>query len=479
MKPIKFGTDGWRGVIADDFTFDRVAVVGEAIGKYLQAEGRAGQGAAIGYDNRFASGDFAALVALILTRLGIRVRLSQSSIPTPVVSYAIKHHQLGGGVAITASHNPSKYNGVKFKPWFAGSASPEDTRALEERANALLSTLDVNAIRRQGPDLALLTVDDFVPDYLREVLGFVDVAAIRAAAPRIIVDPLYGSSIGVLDRALREAGCEVTMIHQDYNPSFGGLHPEPIFEQLHPLIEVVRQTAVDGAVASDGDGDRLGAVAEDGTYVSPHHIFALLLIHLVEDRGLRGGVVKTVSTTTMINQLATRYDLPLYETPIGFKYICQLMMEQDILIGGEESGGIGIRGHIPERDATLAALLLIEMMAMRRTTLGGLLGQLRELVGDHSYDRIDLLLQQPVTPAQIVSIRQALPRQIGDITVTEVTERDGIKLLLADGSWLLLRASGTEPVLRIYAESNEPATVQELLEAGRSVVLSGGVRTAA
>jgi len=478
MKPIKFGTDGWRGVIADDFTFQRVAVVCEAIGEYLREDGRAEQGMAIGYDNRFASEAFAALAATMLTRKGIRVYLSPTNVPTPVVSYAISHRQLGGGIMVTASHNPAKYNGIKFKPWFGGSASPEATRAIEERANALLSTFDADAVRELGPDAALLSQEDLVPDFLQQVEGFVDHDVIRAAKPRILIDPLYGSSIGVLDRALREVGCAVQMIHGERNPGFGGLNPEPTAEQLRQLQVAVKETTIDGAVASDGDGDRLAAMTEDGEYLSPHQVFALLLIHLVEDRGMRGGVVKTVSTTTMINKLAEQYGLPLYETPIGFKYIGQLMMENDILIGGEESGGIGIKGHIPERDATLAALLLIEMMAMHRTTMRGLLAKLRERVGVYYYDRIDLLLQRPVTPEQYAAIRREIPAELLSIPVSSVSDRDGLKIWLDDGSWLLLRASGTEPVIRIYAESNNPDAVSALLQRGCALVAAGGVQRA-
>jgi len=481
MKPITFGTDGWRGVIADDFTYQRVAVVSAAIGEYLQAEGMAGQGMAIGYDNRFASEHFARLAAVMLTNQGIRVHLSHSSLPTPLLSYAIRYYRFGGGIMITASHNPAQYNGVKFKPWFAGSAFEDSTRAIEERTNRLLDTLDVDAFREKGMADSLFSYDDFLPPYLEHVLNFVEIDPIRDMHPRMLFDPLYGSSQGVLDRVLWEAGCDVTTIHAERNPGFGSLHPEPVPEQLHDLIDAVRRARVDGAMASDGDGDRLAAVTEDGAYVSPHHIFALLLIHMVEDRGLRGGVVKTVSTTTMIDQLAARYDLSLYETPIGFKYICRLMLDhdKDILMGGEESGGIGFRGHIPERDATLAALLLVEMMGMHHATLSELLGLLRERVGPHYYDRIDVPLNQPATNEQVDALRRILPSRINGMAVTNISERDGLKAFLEDGSWLLLRASGTEPVLRIYAEADRPEKVQELLDQGSLLVAASGLPKAA
>lgn len=481
MKPIKFGTDGWRGVIADDFTFQRVAVVCAAIGEYLQAEGMAKHGVAIGYDNRFASEQFAQLAAVMLTQQGIRVYLSDRSLPTPMFSFAIRHRKLGGGIMVTASHNPAQYNGIKFKPWYAGSASEDSTIAIEERANRLLDTLDVDAVRGKGLVESLCPREDFFPPYAEHALNYVTVEPIRDMHPRLLFDPLYGSSQGVLDRVLQNAGCDVKMIHDERNPGFGGLNPEPVPEQLHDLIGAVRRTRVDGAVASDGDGDRLSAVAEDGTYVSPHHLFALLLIHMVEDRGLRGGVVKTVSTTTMIEQLAKRYDLPLYETPIGFKYICRLMLDEDkdILIGGEESGGIGFRGHIPERDATLAALLLAEMMGMHHATLGELLGLLRERVGPHYYDRVDVLLSRPVTGEQFSMLRRILPSRLAGAAVTDVSERDGLKIFLDDGSWLLLRASGTEPVLRVYAEADNPDKVQELLDQGYALVGDSGLPRAA
>lgn len=478
MDPFEFGTDGWRGVIADDFTYHSVAVVCEAIGEYLREEGTAARGAAVGYDNRFASADFAELAALMLTRQGIPVRLAATSVPTPLVSYAIQLHGLGGGVAITASHNPARYSGVKFKPWYAGSAPPEATAMLEQRANALLTTLDVDAIRARGIDQALLTREDFIPPYIARATQFVDAEVIRAAAPRLIIDPLYGPAWGVMDRALAEVGCDVRVIHGEYNPGFGGLHPEPIAEHLRPLMAEVARERVDGAIASDGDGDRLGAVTEDGAYVTPHQLLSLLVIHLVEDRGMRGGVAKTVSTTTMLDKLAARYDLPVYETPIGFKHICQLMLEKDILIGGEESGGVGFKGHIPERDATLGALYLTEMMAMRRTTLGGVLEALRERVGDYAYDRMDVALQRPVVREQYDAMRARAPSQIAGMRVSDVSGRDGLKLWLEDGSWLLLRASGTEPILRVYAESSDAGRVRALLDAGRALLAAGGVETA-
>jgi phosphomannomutase len=283
----------------------------------------------------------------------------------------------------------------------------------------------------------------------------------------------------VLDRVLWKAGCEVSAIHNERNPGFGGLNPEPVPENLYPLRDALRETAVDGAIASDGDGDRISAMSGSGVYISPHHVFALLLIHLVEDHGLRGGVVKTVSTTTMIDQLAARYDLPLYETPIGFKYICRLMMDEDILIGGEESGGIGIRGHIPERDATLAALLLVEMMGMHHATLDELLGLLRERVGEHVYDRVDLKLDRLVTREQFAILRQNLPARMNGSAVTRVSEKDGLKVFLEDGSWLLLRASGTEPVLRVYAEADSEQKVRSLLEQGSALVFASGIPKAA
>jgi phosphomannomutase len=478
MKPIVFGTDGWRGVIADDFTFDRVAAVCAAVGQFLQEEGTVERGVAIGFDNRFASPDFAALAATMLTRRGIPVRLAQASLPTPVISYVIKRDGLGGGVMITASHNPAKYNGVKFKPWYAGSASPEATKAIEAHTNALLDAPETAAARAQGPDPALLTREDFIAGYVEHVLGFVKTDVIRTANLKLLFDPLFGSSIGVLDRALREAGCTVEAIHDSWNPGFAGLHPEPIPDNLGGLLYAVRNTTVSGAVASDGDGDRLSAVTEDGEYVSPHHVFALLLMHLVEDLGLRGGVVKTVSTSTMIDQLAQNFDLPLTVTPIGFKYICELMLKEDVLIGGEESGGIGVRGHIPERDATLAALLLVEMMAMRGTTLGGLMAGLRARVGAHAYDRIDVLLKRPVSREQFTALQASLPQAVAGETVREVSTRDGLKLFLADGHWLLLRASGTEPVLRIYAEAESIDHVHALLGEGRALTAAVGIEEA-
>jgi phosphomannomutase len=313
MRPIKFGTDGWRGVIADDFTFERAAVVFRAIGEYLLETGDASRGIALGFDNRFAAGDFAYLAACILTRQGIRVRLAAHSLPTPVISYVVRYEGLGGGVMITASHNPAAYSGIKFKSPSGASASPEETARFEARANALLAAGETGFPRE--PDAALLTQEDFIPPYLAHVKTFVDVDAIRAAAPRIMVDSLYGSSQGVLDRCLREVGCQVSVIHDERNPGFGGLHPEPIPHNIGPLREALGQTAVDGAVISDGDGDRLAAMTGDGFFLSPHYVFSLLLMHLVEDRHMTGTVVKTVSSTTMLDRLTQHYGLKLLRHP--------------------------------------------------------------------------------------------------------------------------------------------------------------------
>lgn len=484
---IKFGTDGWRAVISEDFTFANVRKVAQAIAeKFIEdAATRQSNGSGgsrlemvVGYDTRFLSDRYAAAVAEVLAANGVRVWLAQGDAPTPIISYAVKDKGACGGVMITASHNPPRYNGIKLKAAYGGSASSSEAKDVEVRirnheAQGLLpKQMELNKAMQEG---LVQLFNPFIAyeDHLRTLVNF---ETIRAANLSVAVDAMYGAGRTHLARLLQDAGCRVKELRGEMNPGFNGCHPEPIARHLEPLIEEMATGQYQVGLATDGDADRIGAVDPgdhfaDPKFVDPHCIMALLLEYLVHDRGLRGSVVKTVSTTQMLNRLAARYGLQLHETPVGFNYISDLMMQEQVLIGGEESGGISVLGHIPEGDGLLMGLLLVEMVAARRKTLAQLLHELMsaEDVGPFCYARND----QPVRPFDkstlVASLMQAAPATLAGQQVKHASDRDGVKFTLADQSWLLIRPSGTEPVLRIYAESRSDEQVQQLLQEGAAL----------
>ena len=413
---IKFGTDGWRGVIARDFTFDNLAIVAQATMDYMHQEGLADKGLVVGYDRRFLSREFAGRVVEIAAGNGIKSWLSDNYAPTPAVSWAVHELQAGAGVMITASHNPPHYNGFKVKEFFGGSARPATTCALEgvvarniQNGRALKEVPLAEALASGKAELV-----DMRAAYLRQLSGYVDLELIKKKGIQVVVDPMYGAGTGLIQELLpgtRE-------IHTDENPGFGGIPPEPTEDHLAELSGLVRSGYRVG-LALDGDADRIGAVDETGEFFSSHCIFTVLLRHLYENKGLRGGVVKTVSTTRMVDLLCKKFGLPLLETPIGFKHICELMLEQDILMGGEESGGLGVKGHIPERDGILMGLLLLEAMAMSGKGLRQLLDETMDEIGRFNYRRIDLTIEDSVKERLIAELRQ---NQIAAIATRPVTE---------------------------------------------------------
>ncbi len=456
---IHFGTDGWRGVIAEDFTFANVRRVARAIGRLLR-DAPATSPVLVGYDTRFLSREFAATAAREIAAEGLPVELASTFSPTPALGYAVASRSARGGLMITASHNPASYSGIKLKTAQGGPASPAETAKVEELLPDLLPP---------PPPTLPLSPFDPKPRYLTRLTEFVDIDRIRAAGLHVIIDPMYGAGQGYLATLLKQHGIAVQEIHGEVNPTFGGYHPEPMAAHLAELRESVRSLAAGGGlrigIAFDGDADRVGALEETGTFVTSHQIFALLLIHLVTHRSLTGEVVKTFSTTRMIDRLAERYRLPLTETPIGFKYIAERIAQVPVLLGGEESGGIGFPPHLPERDGSLTALFLLECMAWEGKSLGELLRDLDRLVGPHRYGRVDLPLSDPARGEQVVDeLRRSPPRTVGaGRRVQEVATLDGVKLLFTDGSWLLFRPSGTEPVLRLYSEAATEDQVAELL----------------
>jgi alpha-D-glucose phosphate-specific phosphoglucomutase len=473
---IQFGTDGWRAVISDEFTFDNVRHVAQAIAETTLAGSAAGHDhpgvptLVVGFDTRFLSDRYAIAVAEVLAANGIQVWLAQADAPTPIVSYAIVDKQAHGGVMITASHNPPRYNGIKLKAAYGGSASPADCKTVEARihANQLAQVapqrLELDEAMAQG----LVQRFNPFPAYEEHVRTLVDFERIRQARLPVAVDAMYGTGRVYLRRLLEDAGCTVAELRGEMNPGFNGIHPEPIARHLQPLIDLMQQGAYRVGLATDGDADRIGAVDPTGRFVDPHGIMALLVEYLVHDRRLRGSVVKTVSTTQMLNRLAERYGLTLHETPVGFNHISDLMLNEPVLLGGEESGGISILGHIPEGDGILLGLLLVEMVAARGQTLVQLLDELMAApdIGVFCYARLDQPVR-PFTKAQLVKdLMAAAPAALAGTPVRQISDRDGVKFFLADNSWLLIRPSGTEPVLRIYAESHSDAQVQQILAAG-------------
>lgn len=482
---ITFGTDGWRAVISDEFTFANVRHVAQAIAEVLleNAAGRAAGPnvepplAVVGFDTRFLSDRYAIAVSEVLAANGLRVALAKSDAPTPAVSFAIPQRSAIGGVMITASHNPPRYNGIKLKSAFGGSATVADTKRVEVRLAANLAAGREPARTELDDAVAqgLVTRFDPFPAYADQLRGLIDFQTIARARLRVAVDAMYGSGRGYLRNLLTEAGAEVVEIRGEMNPGFNGIHPEPIAKHLKPLMDLVPQGHFDLGLATDGDADRIGAVGPTGRFIDPHCIMTLVLRYLVDQRGLRGSVVKTVSTTQMLNRLAARYALPLHETPVGFNYIGDLMMTDDVLIGGEESGGISVKGHIPEGDGVLMGLLVAEVVAAYGKSPEALLTDVMADIGQFDYARNDFHVRPFEKKALVSRLADMAPRQLAGIPLATINTRDGVKYLLTDDSWLLIRPSGTEPVLRVYAEAHTPQAVQALLGVGRALADAAGV----
>lgn len=480
--PINFGTDGWRAVISDTFTFHNLRLVTQAIAdairsghwytKTVPINKTVQNRVVVGFDTRFLSDRYAREVARVMAANGYTVYIAQADSSTPSISFAVKNLKAIAGIVITASHNAPRYNGVKLKAAEGCSASPEQSRRVEIYLND-------NQERGRGPklmewdqavDKGLIVSFNPIPDYYQHIRTLIDFDAIAANPPRVVVDSMHGSGRGMIKGILIGTGCEITEIRGEMNPGFGGAHPEPIDSHLGALAGAISTGMGDLGLALDGDGDRIGAMDERCNFVDPHKIMALALKYLVEERGLKGPVVRTVSTTRMIDRLAAMYDLPVYETPVGFNHIADYMISEDVLIGGEESGGISFRGNIPEGDGVLMGLLLIEMVAVYQKSLHTLVNELLEEVGPAFYERKDQRLKYPIQKEEMVqSLIENKPAKIGGIKVNDLLTIDGVKYIMADDSWLLIRPSGTEPVLRVYAEGRSVEMVKSLLGYGEQI----------
>lgn len=460
---ISFGTDGWRGYIAKDFTFENLQMVALATAAYLKKNTTKKPKVVIGYDTRFLSKEFAIEVAKILAWKDINVQLSNSVASTPQVSFSTKQKGADLGIVITASHNPPEYNGYKLKASFGGPATPEQIAQVETELKRLF---------KRPPQIKALELSDYVKmqkivyfepkeSYFRHIKKKINIDAIKKAKFKVLYDPMFGAGIGMMKELLPDSD----ELHFDCNPSFGNLaHPEPIAENLNELIQNVRRYNYDIGIASDGDADRLGAVDQHGNFVDSHKIFMILLKYLYQERKRRGAVVKTVSLTSMVDKFCEKYKIELIETPVGFKHAAKIMNEKNVLIGGEESGGLGTILHIPERDGLFNALLLMEIMAVRGKSLKQLCDELDEEFGVHKFSRRDVKVT-PIVKEQILTACKKKPSKIGNYEVLSINEKDGFKFMVDEG-WLLIRASGTEPLIRFYAEGKTISMVNELLDEG-------------
>ncbi|MEA3494163.1 MAG: phosphoglucomutase/phosphomannomutase family protein [Candidatus Margulisiibacteriota bacterium] len=455
---IKFGTDGWRARIAEDFTFDNIRLVSQALIDYL---GKETKGIAVGYDNRFQSESFARTAAEICSGAGTKALLTKTAVTSPALSSCVIENNLSAGIMITASHNPPEWNGFKIKESFGGSAFPETTKGVENKLKKGLSI---------APSSKNIQLFDPNPAYLKKISSMVNLDLIKNKRLKIVIDPMYGSGAGYF----RALGLPVIEIRSQRNPLFGGINPEPIPLNLEDSVSFTKETAlkysseITACIVLDGDGDRLAAIDGSGKFINTHNVFALLLHHLIVHRKMSGDIIKTFNISNLVDRLCEKYNRKLTVTPIGFKYIADKMLKKDILLGGEESGGMGIKGYTPERDGILAGLMLLELIAYEKKSLSQILGSLMREHGFFYYDRTDLHTEK--AKDIVAKLKDSTPDKFAGKNVEKVETLDGVKLILEENSWILFRASGTEPLLRIYVESTSEAEVKQILGAGEELI---------
>lgn len=471
---IRFGTDGWRAVIAETFTFENVRLVSQAVASYLidVAEPGIQPEIVIGFDTRFLSDRFAAEVARVMAANGITAYLARADAPTPAISYNIVHKKAAGGVMITASHNPPRYNGFKVKAAYGGSAPKHQTQAIAQKLYSLhephgMNLMDYKLAEERG---LIRKFDPAWPYYEHLTTNLINMDIISNGELKVVADAMYGAGRGVFREILSRTRTKIHELHSDLNPGFGGIHPEPLGKNLKELITTVQNENAHLGLATDGDADRIGAVDERGNFVDPHTIMALSVRYLVEKRKMSGAIAKTISSTLLLNRMAKKYGLALHETPVGFDGIAELMLNDDVLLGGEESGGISIKGHIPEGDGILMGLLLLEIVAEAGVPLTELIADLQATFGPTVYQRSDIHLKNPVSKEDMTKrLVDKAPAELAGERVVKVDSYDGVKYHLADDSWLLIRPSGTEPLLRVYAEAGSEEAVKAMLQKGREL----------
>ncbi len=472
MSQVTFGTSGWRGILCEDFTFENVKVVVQAIADTIKASGEQDKGVVIGCDTRFMGQRFVEASARVLAGAGIKAYLCTRDTPTPVISFEILRRGAAGGINFTASHNPPEYNGVKFSPSWGGPALPETTGEIERRANATIGTVcysypTLDDAKKSG----LIEGIDPRGTYLADLENKIDFDVIRRLG-RVALNPLYGSARGYLDEPLRSRSIPYTIINDYLDPYFGGQPPEPSEAHIPDFISLVKNDPdIRLGLATDGDADRFGILDADGSYIEPNYIIALLLDYLIRVRKLEGGVARSVATSHLIDAVAKKHGVPVYETPVGFKYIGELICQDKLVIGGEESAGLTIKGHVPEKDGILACFLVAEMVAREGKSVRELLERLYGEVGRFVTRRDNLKLSPELEIAYKNKI-SAVPAEIAGTKVKDIIRIDGTKLLLEDGSWMLFRKSGTEPVVRLYGEAGNDARLAEVMAAGRKFILS-------
>ena len=474
---IKFGTDGWRGVIADDFTFANVRTAAEAIAAYVHAQEDPAKGLCIGYDTRFGSKAFARTCAEVAAATGIPVALANDITPTPALSFGVRGRGAAGGIMITSSHNPAQWNGVKYKAWYGGSGKPSIIAAIE-------SYLGKPVAKAEKP--APIEEVDFLPPYLKAIESFADLDLIAKSGMKFAIDSMYGAGRTILSEIFTRLGVDHVQIRGHVDPLFPGINPEPIEPHIRALGVAAVEHGCDAGLCTDGDADRIGATDEHGEFVDPHKIFSVLLSWVLRRKGWPGAVTRAFNTTKMLDRIAAKHGRELIEHGIGFKFVCDYMLEREIVMGGEESGGIGFQRHLPERDGLLNALLLANVMAEEKKTLGQLVADLQAEYGEHQYGRVDLHIPDDVKNA---AIARAKALKVGDpaiagMPILRQETLDGVKFYLdnpeaktkpnAAETWILFRASGTEPLMRIYTESTSKEAVAKLLAAGKEFVLGGG-----
>lgn len=463
---IKFGTDGWRGVIADDYTFDNVRRCAQGFASYLLALGKQNDWVVIGHDKRFASEHFAAACAEVLAANGLHVWLTDGATPTPVISYSVVARQAAGAINITASHNPPTDNGFKVRDERGAALDPDELKKVEH-----LIPADVNGVKRMSFDEAeaegLVKKFDAAPAYIEHLKELIDLEPIRQAGLKVVCDPMWGNGAGWFPRLLGGGKTQIVEIHNVRNPIFPDMkRPEPIQPNVDVGLAKTKEVGADVCIITDGDADRLGVGDERGSFVDQLRVYALLALYLLEVRGERGAIVKTLSTTSMLDRLGKLYHVPVYTTGVGFKYVAPKMIETNAMIGGEESGGYAFRGHVPERDGILAGLYILDMMVRLNKKPSGLIDLLFSKVGPHYYDRIDTSFPHDQREPIKRRLDEANPKDIAGLKVEQQITTDGYKFMLEDQDWLLIRFSGTEPIMRFYTETTRKDKVQPILQAG-------------
>ncbi len=479
MSKIHFGTDGWRAVISEDFTFENGKIVAQSIADYIKSQKTEVRkqksevygkkiAAIVGYDTRFLSEKYAELIACVLAANGIKVILADRPTPTPSVSFNIKYENFIGGVMVTASHNPARYNGIKYKGYFGGSAGKDVTDEIESRLYASkVKFID----RNQAAKIGLIRIKDIIPIHLKHVKIYADMKLLKKSRLNVLVDSMNGTGANYIEEVLKHTNNKITTINSSRDPYFGGRPPEPNEVLLKSTARIVKRGHYDIAIVTDGDGDRLGVILSNGKVISGHKVMTLLLLHLLEDRSLTGGVVQTICGTALIDKICKNYNLKTYKTAVGFKYIAEVMNKEDVLIGGEETGGVAFKGWMPERDGILSGLLILEMIAYRKKNLIKILENIKRDYGVYIYKRYDLRFSKEKKKKLLSSLYKKPFSKVLGKDIVDVKSYDGFKFIRVDGSWLMLRPSGTEPKLRIYSEAHTEKEALRLIEFGKQFAL--------